>query len=494
MLEKRAEVVLGNCACKEGELEASHCGSRIQSVLLIPKEETVLAHITPPEPAIHLYNDGFDPEIDLLDRAATGKSLSDLVMRIDDPLVIALDGGWGSGKSFFLKCWVGAHLKDHGNTSQTVYFDAFEHDFIDGPLASLMGVLAERLEHLGAGKGKTGKTVARETLSAFRQAALPLTRLGLAVATYGATEAAGALADSLINQTSKELEKAAEDFWARESGQRAAMAEFKTALKSVTESDDGPQKLIIVIDELDRCRPDYALSLLEIIKHFFAVPNVHFVLGVNMMQLENSVHARYGAGVDAALYLQKFVGLTMRLPSNRGEDGTSETISTYLDKAGAAMGLAPELLEPFEQVLRCTRFADEISLRSVERVLTLVALLPNTPTPLPKQYVCYQLVTATLIVTKVHRPVLYAAIQLGDVSMDKIRTEFQLKSSAPEQGSRLPYILHQAWAAFIAPNNFGSKDGWRGFIPPFGITNGTGQIEKIIRDDLETFTVPEADA
>ncbi|WP_333848286.1 P-loop NTPase fold protein, partial [Phaeobacter italicus] len=66
--------------------------------------------LTVPEPKIDLYNDGF-ADHDQLDRKATGDKLSDLVERIDDPMVIALDGAWGSGKSFFLKCWVGEHLK-----------------------------------------------------------------------------------------------------------------------------------------------------------------------------------------------------------------------------------------------------------------------------------------------------------------------------------------------------------------------------------------------
>ena len=52
--------------------------------------------LTLPEPQIDLYNDGLDPH-DKLDRKPIAKQLSHLVESIEDPLVIALDGGWGAG-------------------------------------------------------------------------------------------------------------------------------------------------------------------------------------------------------------------------------------------------------------------------------------------------------------------------------------------------------------------------------------------------------------
>ncbi|MDQ7071869.1 MAG: P-loop NTPase fold protein [Rhodobacterales bacterium] len=83
-----------------------------------------------PEVEIDLYKDGFDGK-DLLGRAETGKRLSQLVEKIDDPMVVALDGAWGSGKSHFLKMWVGAHTKEFEGTAKTVYFDAFKNDYLD---------------------------------------------------------------------------------------------------------------------------------------------------------------------------------------------------------------------------------------------------------------------------------------------------------------------------------------------------------------------------
>ncbi|PRY77225.1 KAP-like P-loop domain-containing protein [Yoonia maritima] len=101
--------------------------------------------LTLPEPDITLYEDGLAKH-DKLNRKPMADKLSNLVERIDDPLVIALDGGWGSGKSVFLKCWVGEHLKTHPDKATTLYFDAFAHDYLEDPLIALTGALAERLE------------------------------------------------------------------------------------------------------------------------------------------------------------------------------------------------------------------------------------------------------------------------------------------------------------------------------------------------------------
>ena len=76
--------------------------------------------IFPPEEHIKLYEEGFG-EDDLLHRKNVGKALSSLVDRIDDPLVIALNGNWGTGKTHFLKRWVGAHSLENGSSGTTVY-------------------------------------------------------------------------------------------------------------------------------------------------------------------------------------------------------------------------------------------------------------------------------------------------------------------------------------------------------------------------------------
>ena len=72
--------------------------------------------------------------------------------------------------------------------------------------------------------------------------------------------------------------------------------------------------LIVVIDELDRCRPSYAVELLEVAKHLFAVDHIVFVLAVNRSELAHSIRALYGSEFDAQGYLRRFFDVDFRLP------------------------------------------------------------------------------------------------------------------------------------------------------------------------------------
>ena len=70
-----------------------------------------------------------------------------------------------------------------------------------------------------------------------------------------------------------------------------------------------------MIDELDRCRPSYAIELLESAKHIFSVDGVVFALSTNRQQLEASIKGVYGDSFSATDYLERFFDISFRLPS-----------------------------------------------------------------------------------------------------------------------------------------------------------------------------------
>ncbi len=126
---------------------------------------------------------------------------------------------------------------------------------------------------------------------------------------------------------------------------KQAVSEFRSALgraaAAVFESSD-TKPLIVIIDELDRCRPTYAVQLLETAKHLFSVDHVVFVLGINRSQLVHSICSLYGQGFDANTYLLRFIDAYIRLPTpNRGAlvkrglsiAGLSEAVSMSKDRS-----------------------------------------------------------------------------------------------------------------------------------------------------------------
>lgn len=447
--------------------------------------------LLPPEPDIELYEDGFEGK-DILGRSDSGKQLSDLIERIEDPIVVALDGSWGSGKSFFLKCWVGAHQKENEGNAKTIFFDAFAHDYLDDPLVALTGAIAGRIEPDDASS---------KVLSHMKAAASklwrPAARIVLAAATTGATEMAVAAVDPMLEAGSKELESASKDFWKKEDGKHAAMNDFRKAISSLTlPENEGelPNKLVIVVDELDRCRPDYALALLETIKHFFDVPNVHFVLGVNLSELQNSVRARYGQGVDAGLYLQKFISLTMRLPRHTKPRHGNLAELEYFLKTAAEMKLNTALVEEIEYYLERILPLDLLSIRGMQKLLTQIALFPHSENNgFEQKSGGYNILISGLIILKHVFPTTYKKAETKTLTIDDVincfNTDKQEGSWHPDSGE----IIEHAWRSTIAPDTLNDVEHGRyqGSFGSFGQKPSADLIPTLITEYIESFRTPD---
>lgn len=457
--------------------------------------------IFPQDPKIDIGKDGFAGK-DLLGRKEFGQRLTDLVDRIEQPLVIALDGEWGSGKSHFLKLWAGAHKKEltgpngQGNgQAEVIYFDAFEHDFLDDPLVSLISRLADEAAP------KTWGVAAIKTL---KKSAFPLvkmvSRVGLAVATYGATEMVKPVVDVAIAKVSETTDAAIDQFWKNETNRIKAMQGFRDALTALTIKEDGTtQKIVFIIDELDRCRPDYALNLLEIIKHFFAVPNVHFVLGVNLHALEHSVRARYGQGIDAAKYLQKFVMLTMTLPK---QDRVGHAlVPQYFQQVVAQSVTSEPLKSLLGQFIEPLLESSAISLREIHRVLTVFALSQNVFDSLLagfREDFGYRSFLVGAALLKVLQPLAYNKLRSHSLTLDELASALKIQPWKQLEHGRRTDRRWVIWAIILAPERLTIEN-----IPPddislylksfgpFSDSFSPSQADVYLAQAFDTFTLPD---
>jgi hypothetical protein len=320
----------------------------------------------PQDTQMVLYETGFDD--DILDRRTISQQLSDLVERIEDPMVLALDDTWGSGKTFFLKRWVAAHTSENRGSALTVYFDAFENDYLSEPLVSIITSVSARIP-------SEQESTLRKWKRAAAKIAKPTFNIALSLATFGAKEHLDEIGDVLTDATANEVKNATQAIWDAETERKDAVLAFKETLVSLTH--DGERPIVIVVDELDRCRPDYALSVLEVIKHFFTVRRVHFVLGVNRTALENSVRARYGSDIDAERYLRKFINVSFSLPRTLPSDRNKNATLEYASSLISNMKLPEKVAGRCVELLKCVAMGREVSLRDVGKIMSRVALLPN---------------------------------------------------------------------------------------------------------------------
>lgn len=439
--------------------------------------------ITPPMADIDLYEDGF-ADHDLLKRKSIGDQLSDLINKVDEPLVIAMDGPWGSGKSFFLKCWVGEHQKAYESGSTLVFFDAFENDYLDDPFTGLTGLLAERFIKTSE---KTGAK--EQAIAALKKLKGPAARIAIAIATSGLSEVAAPVFSGAF-ETAKDLtDQQIEKYWSQGQERRNAVRDFRSNLSILTEpnKESIPSKrVIIVVDELDRCRPDFALQTLEIVKHFFSVPGVHFVLGVNIDELMNSVRARYGEGIDARTYIEKFITVSMRLPEDVVFEPhrSSPAASAYFDTKSKEMNLPEKTVKSVQWWRNNFKEFEFSSIRQSQRVLTEIALLPNNDDILNRLNVGCSHSLAFIILVKHMNQKLYSKLRKNDPTYGEIK-DLLKPSKEDSEGRHAERLATYIWQSILVPEPLDQEGNLSGVWGTWGLESPKELIPGLFRDFID---------
>ena len=245
---------------------------------------------------------------DLLGRKESAEVLTNLVGNMEGPCVLAVDAGWGNGKTTFINMWA-QHLRNDG--FKVVNLNAWETDFTGDPFLAISSEITDQLKD-PANQSLTDKLLGTRTaaVEVAKRAAPAIIR----VATAGIFD----ISPLIEKEIGQVLGSFAEDRLSKFKESQDSLADFRASLvnlaQEVTKGCDG-RPLVIVIDELDRCRPLYAVELLEVAKHLFSVDHIVFVLAVNLPQLAHSVKAVYGESFDSVGYLRRFLDVDFRLPA-----------------------------------------------------------------------------------------------------------------------------------------------------------------------------------
>jgi KAP family P-loop domain len=351
-------------------------------------------------------------EGDLLERGPVAHRLTAYLQRLQVGAVIAIDAPWGEGKTWFGRHWA-KKLDVDGH--RLAFIDAFGQDYAEDAFM----VLSAAVLKLCAEDTTTTEKVKRGAGEVMR-ALLPVATkaaIHLAATAVGA----GAVVTAL-NQVA-DLSVEADEFAsvAKQAGDRAGdvtaewvkrrLGQWEAEQKSVegfrqilaefakrTFKDTG-KPVVIVVDELDRCRPAFAVALLERIKHFFDVPHLVFVLLMNRDQLEKAIRGVYGAETDAAAYLGKFLHLSLQLPKARTREVTTEhPTRRFIEAVMTELGVPKGEFAP--HFAACAVFFN-LSLREIERGCTLFALTDGRQ----------EMLRAYLIALKLRRPDLYHGLR-----------------------------------------------------------------------------------
>lgn len=241
---------------------------------------------------------------------------------IEGNMFISLDGRWGEGKSFYIRqvelalkylvqkkwendkervlapyfqnpIWKDIDLK---HSCFPVYYNAWYYDNHDDPLLSLLYVILKQY---------SGFVDTKKDQATLKQKFLSLLS-GFSVSLNG------------IGSISVEPKKIYEDLKGKDIFEEILLVEeIRDKVKEIFDQmiTENAERLVIIVDELDRCRPSYAVEVLERIKHYFDDDRIIFIAAVNKEQLVHILKNYYGDSFDSTGYLNKFFDYNVYMPT-----------------------------------------------------------------------------------------------------------------------------------------------------------------------------------
>lgn len=266
---------------------------KLNSLELLPTEENLILTL----------------KEDILERNEKLVCFYELLLSQENGGAIALDGRWGSGKTFFVKQSmliinsknplskieetkkqeilknIPFHKKDDENYDLAIYYDAWENDNDMDPILSIVYEITKQL----------GLSYPLKDQGKVFEAAASIMEL-----------LSGRNTEGIIRSLKSDnpLSKMEEQ------------KEIQTKLRNFF-TDLLPERgnrLVIFIDELDRCKPSYAVKLLEEVKHYLSDERILIVFSVNLRELQHTIKHFYGDSFDACRYLDRFFNLRIPIP------------------------------------------------------------------------------------------------------------------------------------------------------------------------------------
>ena len=328
---------------------------------------------------------GLEPAIEVQSQALLSRN----------PQAIAIDGPWGSGKTTFMALWQ-AYLRREG--VKVVTFNAWKFSLSD-PLDALTREMLRQFEDIP----REQRRPPHIQLAEFVRRNAPLVKQGLKLGALFSPEIAES-AEAVETLTDTLSTTVPSSTTPVESERRIDSPEAFTSALSLAAKEWSGKPVVIMVDELDRCSPEYAVEMLQLLEHVFYADNVVFVVSMNRGELVHSVKTFYGQGFNADGYLERFFDNVFPLPaSDRLRYIESSLISIDAQPRGFNVTWALPFLH-----------RSELSLREIDRAVNQLDEVLDSYTPSYRE-----LGLVYLWLARTFAPVEYRQFVLGEIS-DKI--------------------------------------------------------------------------
>ncbi len=274
------------------------------------------------------------------------------------PLIISIDAPYGMGKTAFIDMWGQSLLNEE---KIAIKFDAWKADHSEAPLLALISEINNQLSRFEK-EFKIIEEIKKGGIEICKVLIPTFFKFGMT--SIIASAGLGKITEDVLNTISASFEKKIEKEVTEYNNQKNVLDNFKENLRKLTDK----KTVFLFIDELDRCKPTFAIRLLEIIKHIFDIDNLCCVLSTNTKALSNTVQAIYGYRNSGAKdYLERFVDTLLMLPEP-DKIKFAESKLTFLDNSTDK--IPKEHLNAFKETIKKCCQLPAINFRIIEKYIT----------------------------------------------------------------------------------------------------------------------------
>lgn len=257
---------------------------------------------------------------DVLDREAFVKQIVDLAMVLSEKrknCYFAIEGEWGSGKSFVLEniqeCLQPEQSEETGaDRFFVVRYDCWKYDYYEEPIVAIISVLRDQIDQYINLLTDDAKRVLLETVKNT------ITKIAVE-----AIKAKTGIDMDGVGEVPEGDVKIYDKYF----GFQKVVKKVQNQIEKISQT----QTVVIMVDELDRCLPLYAIKVLERIHHVFnEIENVVVIVAMEKKQISNSLHQIYGDEMDVDRYLKKIIAFSFKL-DNGSAHNFIEKYASYME-------------------------------------------------------------------------------------------------------------------------------------------------------------------
>lgn len=275
--------------------------------------------------------------IDVLDREKFIDMLYQLVNTMSDlkqGKIFSIDGTWGYGKTYVLEELerrLSPIVNEDTYTDKfyVFHYNCWQYDYYEEPSIAIISAMLEaseksidqRINEVAKAGWETAKKILTDVAGEYVK-----NKIGV----------------NIVETFQNEKSDVAEDKFKFDKmfAFKKTLDETRKKLKQMSET----KTVVIVVDELDRCMPEYAIKVLERLHHLFeGIPNTIVIMAIDSKQLENSVKKIFGDAVDTGRYLRKFISFNLELSVGSLQNKFVERYSYYFEKFEGKEDVTEEL-------------------------------------------------------------------------------------------------------------------------------------------------------